>query len=133
MLTCSLRSKEYHVESKRWDPLTAGASSTLGTITDFTTALGGAFIDPFLEMKRVRKAKDGEKSNGAAAAAAGLAAAQGLRGMTRTLTKATLVNMPLAFAEGFRNTPALYGDKPRSYEPVTDWKSGSVVGAKVRS
>ncbi|KAM0503059.1 hypothetical protein ACHAQF_006688 [Verticillium nonalfalfae] len=46
------RPKEYIVDNKRWDPLTAGASSVLGTITDFTTALGGTFIDPFREMKR---------------------------------------------------------------------------------
>ena len=38
-----LRPKEYLVENERWDPLTAGASSVLGTMTDFTSALGGAF------------------------------------------------------------------------------------------
>ncbi|KAM0616607.1 hypothetical protein ACHAP0_002154, partial [Verticillium nonalfalfae] len=83
------RPKEYIVDNKRWDPLTAGASSVLGTITDFTTALGGTFIDPFREMKRVRGDESENSSVGSTAAAA---AGRGVKGMTTSLVKGTLVD-----------------------------------------
>ncbi|KAF4337198.1 sterol glucosyltransferase [Fusarium beomiforme] len=121
-----LRAKEYHVENERWDPLTAGASSVLGTMTDFTSALGGAFIDPFKDVKRVRL--DGSRRSAGTATA--IASGKALQGMTTAVVKGTLVDVPLAFAEGLRNTPRLYGEKVSDYGPVTDWKSGGTVAAK---
>lgn len=126
----SLRSKTHIVENKRWDPLTAGAASTLGTITNFTSALGGTFVDPFIQMKRVH---DTGASGSSMTTTALTTAGVGLTGIGTSVVKGTLVNVPLALAEGFRNTPALYGDKVRDLGPVTDWKSGGVVAAKVRS
>jgi sterol 3beta-glucosyltransferase len=122
-----LRSKEYHVENKRWDPLTAGASSVLGTMTDFTSALGGAFIDPFKDIKRVRP--DG--SHRSAGTATAVASGKALQGMTTAVVKGSLVDVPLALTEGLRNTPRLYGEKVQDHGPVTDWKSGGTVAAKV--
>ncbi|KAM0635950.1 hypothetical protein ACHAPW_000985 [Verticillium nonalfalfae] len=121
------RPKEYIVDNKRWDPLTAGASSVLGTITDFTTALGGTFIDPFREMKRVRGDESENSSVGSTAAAA---AGRGVKGMTTSLVKGTLVDVPLALTEGLKAVPRLYGDSVTDHGPVTDWKSGGVVAAK---
>ncbi|KAF4495235.1 sterol glucosyltransferase [Fusarium agapanthi] len=115
-----LRPKEYLVENERWDPLTAGASSVLGTMTDFTSALGGAFIDPFKDVKRVR-------TDGTATA---VASGKALQGMTTAVVKGSLVDVLLALAEGLRNTPRLYGEKVHDHGPVTDWKSGSTVAAK---
>ncbi|KAF4950018.1 hypothetical protein FGADI_8464 [Fusarium gaditjirri] len=121
-----LRPKEYLVENERWDPVTAGASSVLGTMTDFTSALGGAFIDPFKDVKRVRP--DGMRRSAGTATA--VASGKALQGMTTAVVKGSLMDVPLAFAEGFRNTPRLYGQKVQDYGPVTDWKSGSTVAAK---
>jgi hypothetical protein len=42
----------------------------------------------------------------------------------------TLVDVPLAAAEGFRVLPGLYGDKVHEYDQVTDWKTGLKTGAK---
>lgn len=129
MLTiCSLRSKDYIVETKRWDPLTAGASSTLGTITNFTSALGGTFVDPWIEMKRVH---DTGAGRGAMTTTALGTAGMGAKNIGGSVVKGTLVDFPLALAEGLRNTPALYGEKIRDNGAVTDWKSGGVVAAKV--
>ncbi|KAH7134102.1 hypothetical protein EDB81DRAFT_694216 [Dactylonectria macrodidyma] len=122
-----LRPKEYQVENRRWDPLTAGASSTLGTITDFTTALGGTFIDPFTEMKRVRNGDSRYESSGVAAMAT---TANGLKDMTASVAKGMLVDIPLALTEGLRNSPRLYGEAVPSHEPVTDMKDGCVVATK---
>ncbi|KAG8675942.1 hypothetical protein FPOAC1_001937 [Fusarium poae] len=120
------RHKDYRIENQRWDPLTAGASSVLGTMTDFTTSLGGTFIDPFKEMKRVRQ--DGSQTSVGAAAA--LAAGKGMQGMTTAVVKGSLVDFPLALAEGLKNVPRLYGEEVRDHGPVTDWKSGGTVAAK---
>lgn len=122
----SFRPREYDTDVQRWDPLTAGASSTLGTITNFTASLGGTFIDPYKEYKRVRSTG----GNHAGLSAAG-AAGKGFVGMGGSVTKGMLVDVPLALAEGLRNTPRLYGDHVEDHGKVKDWKSGGVVAAKV--
>lgn len=47
-----------------------------------------------------------------------------------SLTKATLVDVPLALADGLHAVPRLYGEKVREHGAVTDWKSGGVVAGK---
>ena len=82
-----------------------------------------------IQMKRVHDTgASGSSMTTTALTKAGI----GMRDIGTSVVKGTLVNMPLAFAEGFRNTPALYGEKVRDLGPVTDWKSGGVVAAKVR-
>jgi sterol 3beta-glucosyltransferase len=61
-----------------------------------------------------------------------IAAGKGLGGVGMALTK-TAIDLPHAFTEGFHNIPTLYGDKVRDHGPVTDWKSGGIVGLKVRT
>lgn len=123
----SLKSKEYNTDVQRWDPLSGGASSTLGMVTDFTTALGGTFIDPFRAYKLKRK--DG--SSGSAGGAAMMSAAGGVGSMVGVVTKGTLVDTPLALAEGLRNIPKLYGEEVKNHGQVKGVGSGSVVAAKV--
>ncbi|KAF6822330.1 sterol glucosyltransferase [Colletotrichum plurivorum] len=123
----ALRLREFYTDVKRWDPVTGGASSVLGTVTDFTVALGGTFIDPWKEYKRARSS--GHEA-GRASGAAALAAGKGVAGMTGAVAKGGLVSVPLALAEGLRNLPQLYGDKVRDNGKVEDWKSGGKVAAK---
>ncbi|USP74649.1 glycosyltransferase family 1 protein [Curvularia clavata] len=121
------RPKEYNIDVERWDPLTAGASATLGILTDFTSALGGTFVNPFKKVRESRLAGgDGKSASLAAVNAVG----QGFASMTSSLGKGALVGMPLALAEGLRNAPRLYGDDVRDHGKVKDWKSGGVVAAK---
>lgn len=114
-----LRPKVYHLGPQRWDPSTASASSMLGMMTDFTTSLSGTFIDP---CNRASRADGGISAVGAVG--------QGLTGMTTAVAKGALVDVPLALAGGFKNTPQLYGETVRDHGTVTDWKSGGVVAAK---
>lgn len=109
--------------------MSAGAFATLGVMTDFTSALGGTFINPFVEYKQARDT--GQGGSGASLAAAG-SVGKGFASMGTSITKGTLVSFPLAIAEGLRNTPKLYGDEVKKHEPVTDSKSGVVVAGKVR-
>lgn len=52
------------------------------------------------------------------------ASASGVGGFFKHYTKGVFVDMPLAFAEGSRALPKLYGEEVRDYGPVKDWKSG---------
>ncbi|KAJ0286971.1 hypothetical protein CBS470a_005662 [Colletotrichum nupharicola] len=122
-----LRTNEYNTDVTRWDPITGGASSLLGTVTDFTVALGGTFIDPWKEYKRSRAS--GHEA-GRASGSAALAVGKGFASMTGAVAKGGLVDMPLALTEGLHNVPRLLGDKPRDNGKVEDWKSGGVVAAK---
>ncbi|KAL4973118.1 hypothetical protein BDW66DRAFT_162365 [Aspergillus desertorum] len=42
--------------------------------------------------------------------------------------KGTMVDIPLATAEGLRAVPRLYGEEVKEHKPVKDWKSGVGVG-----
>lgn len=116
------------MDVKRWDPLTAGASATLGVLTDFTSALGGTFINPFKEVRQARLEGGGGVS--ASLAAAG-AVGKDFTSMATSVSKGALVGMPLALAEGLRNAPRLYGEEVKDHGKVKDWKSGGIVAAKV--
>lgn len=99
-------------------------------MTDFTSALGGTFIDPFTEYKRV---KNGGGGSGASAGGAAVGAVgRGMTGMTTAVVKGTLVDVPLALTEGLKQTSKLIGDDVRDHGKVSDWKSGGTVAAKVR-
>ncbi|KAJ3943083.1 uncharacterized protein N0V96_007316 [Colletotrichum fioriniae] len=119
--------KKIKIVRHRWDPITGGASSLLGIVTDFTVALGGTFIDPWKEYKRYRAS--GHEA-GPATGAAAVAIGKGFASMSGAIVKGGLVSMPLAITEGLHNAPSLYGDKVRDNGKVEDWKSGGVVAAK---
>lgn len=55
---------------------------------------------------------------------------KGVGKVTGTYFKGVVVDMPHAVAEGFRQVPRLYGDQPKEYQSVQDWKSGAVVGGR---
>jgi len=58
-------------------------------------------------------------------------AARGTGRLLLSPVKGLVVDIPLAAAEGMRALPQLYGDHSYSNrKPITDWKSGSIVGAQ---
>lgn len=69
---------------------------------------------------------NGLKVAGDMAAASGISFAM----MTGNFAKGLFVDIPFATAEGFRATPALYGEKPSHYGTITGIRSGSVVAGK---
>ncbi|KAF9730998.1 hypothetical protein PMIN03_007952 [Paraphaeosphaeria minitans] len=119
--------KDYNMGVERLDPFSAGASATLGVLTNFTSALGGTFIDPFKQHKQARLANG---NGGSAGLAAATAVGKGFASMGTSLSKGTLVDVPLALAEGLRNAPRLYGEEVRDHGKVKDWKSGGAFAAK---
>ena len=55
---------------------------------------------------------------------------KGFGKFSATYFRGVVVDIPHAAAEGFRRAPQLYGEKPKDYGTVRDWKSGLVVGGK---
>lgn len=64
------------------------------------------------------------------ARAMALASVQASGKLLGKFVSGTMVDVPLAAAEGFRMLPGLYGENIREPERVTDWKSGMLTGAK---
>ena len=122
------QAKPVKVENPRWDPLSATSSALLGTLVDVSTGFWNVFAIPY---KIAQAAKQDRRRSQNAAGAASLAAGKGIGEIGATLTKATLVDVPMALTEGLNQTPALYGGKVRNYGPVTDWKDGSTIAGKV--
>lgn len=58
------------------------------------------------------------------------ASASGVGGFFKHYTKGVFIDMPLAFAEGSRALPKLYGEEVRDYGTVKDWKSGFTKSGK---
>lgn len=62
--------------------------------------------------------------------AVALGVASGVGSFLHNFAKGNLIDMPLAFTEGMRNAPRLYGGRVADHGPVTGWKSGFVVSGK---
>ncbi|KFY22704.1 hypothetical protein V493_06383 [Pseudogymnoascus sp. VKM F-4281 (FW-2241)] len=123
------QSKPIHIITRRWDPITASSSSLLGTYTNMASGATGIFSKPFDEYKRSHK--DGvPPSNAHVAGNMALASAKSIGRFNSSLFKGTMIDMPLALAEGLRATPKLYGESVADHEPITDWKSGAKVAGK---
>ncbi|KAJ5193384.1 hypothetical protein N7449_009526 [Penicillium cf. viridicatum] len=73
-----------------------------------------------------------EKSKSGLSIAGSMAGAtmKGFGKFTGSYFKGVVVDIPHAAAEGFRQVPRLYGEKPKDYGAIQDWKSGAIVGGK---
>jgi UDP:flavonoid glycosyltransferase YjiC (YdhE family) len=115
------------IENPRWDPLTSITSSGSSVVYSMHKNAFGMIVNPLSEFHR------GVSSNQSGLVTAGKMA--GSVGKTfgkfnAQFFKGTIVDIPLAATEGFRNVPKLYGEEVQSHGPVTDWKSGGIVAGK---
>ncbi|CAG8279064.1 unnamed protein product [Penicillium salamii] len=55
---------------------------------------------------------------------------KGFGKFTGSYFKGVVVDIPHAAAEGFRQVPRIYGEKPKEYGPIQDWKSGAIFGGR---
>jgi hypothetical protein len=132
------------IENRRWDPLTGVLSAATSTGTNMLQSTGEMFYNPYKEFKKSRTGKlsDADSSGStpsvnrsnsdAFETAANMAGAtlQGFGKFSATYFRGVIVDIPHAAAEGFRRAPQLYGEKPKEYGTVHDWKSGAIVGGK---
>ena len=100
--------------------------------SDITSSTVGIFADPvkvYLDNpKDGAEGKSGLKLSGEAV----LASVKSTNDLAVGTFKGGMVDVPLALAEGFRNTPRLWGENVKEQEEITGWKSGAAVAGKVR-
>lgn len=58
------------------------------------------------------------------------ATVKGFGKFTGSYFKGVVVDIPHAAAEGFRQVPRLYGEQPKDYGSIQDWKSGAIFAGK---
>jgi hypothetical protein len=134
------------IENRRWDPLTGVLSAATSTGTNMAKSTGEMLYNPYKEFKHGRssnnqghsqdensldKPRSGQSQD--PFQTAGNMAGAGLQGFGKfsaTYLRGVIVDIPHAAAEGFRRAPKLYGEKPKEYGTVHDWKSGVKVGGK---
>lgn len=137
--------KPIHVENRRWDVVSGTVSSGIGLNYDLLAALSGVYRNPreMYKLKEKQRARaisnsgasgssitpEGETSDLTTLEVAKMvgASAKGLAQFTGVGVRGLLADVPVAVAEGLRNTPKLYGEKVPDHAPVTDWKSGITV------
>ncbi|TGO38548.1 hypothetical protein BHYA_0072g00110 [Botrytis hyacinthi] len=134
------------ITNRRWDPWTATTSAAFDGALDITRAMANVGLDYRTEytraLTRSPRKNQNETGNGIdtntdtgpassrnSLQAGSIAVGKGIGKVGMAMSK-TAIDLPLAFADGFHEMPGLYGDKPRDYGQVSDWKSGSIKGAK---
>ncbi|ESZ90226.1 glycosyltransferase family 1 protein [Sclerotinia borealis F-4128] len=123
--------KPIEIKNRRWDPWTATTSATVDGVVDITLAVGGIAGNYRQEYQGAlsRRREDGTLSERNAFKAGSIAVGKGFSNLGMAMSK-TAIDIPLALADGFHEIPGMYGDRPRDYGHVHDWKSGGIVGAK---
>lgn len=140
------KSKPIIIENRRWDFITSSLSVSMGVSYDILASLSGFWKNPQELRKRKEKEQaltretsltspsfvseeDGRGSSSKDVAKMVGASAMSIPHFTAAAVKGFVVDLPYAMAEGFRNTPRIYGEKVADHGPVTDWKSGAVVAS----
>lgn len=90
----------------------------------------GNLVENPMQEYRIARGKQRSGDRPSPVGAAGRAVGQGF-GRVGTAMAKTVVDLPLAMADGLHAVPSLYGEKVRDYGTVTGWKSGGIVGGKV--
>jgi hypothetical protein len=161
-------SKQFHIEPKRWDPITAVLSASFETAGSFGRAAAVVVSGSRQAYKTSKVQEKNSKLDELSTSSSVVlrtsplgsgrdalekergqhlrlppqepqsnrqtvysSAAKGTGRLLLSPVKGLIVDIPLAAAEGMRALPQLYGDHSYSErKPITDWKSGSLVGAQ---
>ncbi|EEU35053.1 uncharacterized protein NECHADRAFT_44809 [Fusarium vanettenii 77-13-4] len=123
------------IETTRWDPISGGASAFMGTATGVAGSMVGIVTKPVEDLSQrasydsAQPGPSTEHSSSLAGRMAG-ASAKSFGKIGSTALKGMVVDVPMAVTEGMRTAPRLYGSNVRDHGPVTDAKSGMIVGGK---
>lgn len=135
----SYATNPFVIKNNRWDPITSTGSASLGIVGDIGSAAKKMVVDPVTEIKRANTEKGAQTDKStqnpspSSSAVVGRMAGSAAKGFGRfnlALIKGTIIDLPLATAEGFRNIPKLYGEEVKDHGEVTGVLSGLQVGAK---
>ncbi|KAJ6442575.1 UDP-glucose,sterol transferase [Purpureocillium lavendulum] len=153
------KSNPIHISHRRWDPVTATASSLAATGTDMVASAADIVIKPVEALGRslAKERRAGERQHASPAGhdavfgrpaaialpestagpsapgsvrAAALGSAAGVGNFVKHFYKGMLLDVPLAVTEGMRNAPRLYGGDVYDPGDVVDWKTGGLAAGR---
>nr|XP_001394072.2 sterol glucosyltransferase [Aspergillus niger CBS 513.88] len=123
-----------HIENRRWDPVTGIISASTSTGSAMLKSTGEMLYNPYKEYtsSHTETSINSGPNNNALSTAGNMVGAslKGFGKFTGAYFKGVVVDIPYAAAEGFRQVPRLYGEEPKQYGTVRDWKSGATMGGK---
>ncbi|KAI1120431.1 putative sterol glucosyltransferase [Nemania abortiva] len=153
------RTRQIVIETRRWDPVTGTTSAAIGSSRDIMKAAADIIIKPAKVYRDRAKPLSPSASTDqlGKTTAIDLGNKETISGpmkrerprdcmnITKSMTAASasstldllkscassVVTIPYAFTEGFRNIPRLYGEDVRDIGVIRDWKSGTTAGAKI--
>ncbi|KAF7303776.1 Glycosyltransferase family 1 protein [Mycena indigotica] len=146
----------FRIENRRWGPLTGSNSAAIGTLADMADATIGVVSKPYEEFKGTtegltsragtstsssilsKSTSSSDKSAGSSktrdpfrtAEAMATQSGRSLGKVATTAVRGTIVDIPMAFAEGMHNLPRLYGDEVKDHGEISGWKSGLKVAGE---
>ncbi|KAJ5378638.1 UDP-glucuronosyl/UDP-glucosyltransferase [Penicillium cosmopolitanum] len=129
----SYKSNPIFIDKHRWDPVTGILSAATATGSRMVQSTGEIFYSPYKQYTRSRSPMPSESLASSSQLGSGISTSNdGKEAGIVTAGKmvGVVIDIPHAAAEGFRQVPRLYGDKPKEYEPVKNWKSGAVFAGK---
>ena len=103
----------------------------MDTISTLTSNGKNVFIQPYKELKKVQSLRNDSLVEGAEMRGGAKYGHRSVGKISGGLAKGVLLDLPVAMADGFHAMPMLYGDEKMKRGPVSDWKSGMIVGGKV--
>jgi hypothetical protein len=147
-----LETKETVIENRRWDPVTGVTSATLGIFSGMTESAVNIVAKPAQLLHDAHTSKAARSDAASTVSREGdiepdigkneatkdrnlalhmmAASASEVGGLFKHYSKGVFLDVPLAFAEGSRALPKLYGEDVADYGTVKDWKSGFLVSGK---
>ncbi|CAG5158146.1 uncharacterized protein ALTATR162_LOCUS5006 [Alternaria atra] len=121
----SYETRTIRITNNRWDPITGTGSAGVSMVNSLRRGITGMVYDPFKELDRPKAEGTSDAVHNAATAGKMMAAsAKGFGKFNVALLKGSIVDLPLAVAEGFRAVPKLYGEEVQDYGDATNIKTG---------
>ncbi|KAJ4346070.1 hypothetical protein N0V95_005745 [Ascochyta clinopodiicola] len=97
----------------------------MSIVTNMGKATTGMLYDPFKELNRSKtEGMSDSAHNAATVGRMATAGAKGFGNFNKALFKGSIVDLPLAAAEGFRAVPKLYGEEVKDHGEVTNIQTG---------
>ncbi|WYZ35207.1 hypothetical protein EsH8_I_001483 [Colletotrichum jinshuiense] len=120
--------KPVQVYNKRSKLKSAEMEDALRNSSDMQTTPRSLSLAP-PQTDAIERPRSAGRGCGSTTGAVFKASASGVGSFFRSYGK-FYVDVPLAVTDGFRAVPKLYGEKVPDRAPITDWKSGAMVGGK---
>lgn len=115
---------------KPYEEYKRGNSSAPTSARSTASSDGAGSIDKGEGSSRDVIAPAESRSGVQTAGAMAIASGKSVGRVFTSYTRGTMVDIPLAVTEGFREIPKLYGEDVRDLGQIKDWKSGAVVAGK---